>query len=135
MITANMVKSNSITPDSALDEDTAALHVSDPDSGKHVRLAAEMVSRCGMLLAELEEFQSYLKKQRKDNIVGVKGFKYDIENELKRLKAVRNLSSLFLRTEYDVKYPTLSRLGTLQGANAPATLVANVSDPIAETVP
>ena len=89
-----MVSSESIATTSAIDGEMAALYVSDWDSGAHVQLAAEMVSRCSFLLAELEEFQSCLKEKKKDNIANVKGFKNDVLTELKRMKAVRKLETL-----------------------------------------
>jgi hypothetical protein len=73
---------------SGVDTNLVALHISDSDSGDHFQLAAEMVSRCSVLLAELEDFQSYLKEKKKENNVDLKGFKRDIETDLKRIKAL-----------------------------------------------
>ena len=84
----------SVAMDSAFDgRELAALHISGPDSSGHVKHAAEMVGRCNVLLLELEEFQSYLKKKKMDSIVDLRGFRSDVGTELKRMNAVRDLPS------------------------------------------
>jgi hypothetical protein len=78
---------------SPIDVEMAGINVSDPDSGKHVQLVAKMASRCSAILAELEDFQSYLEEKRMDSIVYIKGLKKDLETILKKLEAARTLSA------------------------------------------
>ena len=91
MVSPNMVTSELLMTDSAIDG-MAALDVSDGDAA-HVKLAAEMVLRCSGLLAELEEFQSYLRTKKKENIVHIGShLKNDLLRELEALKNVRQSS-------------------------------------------
>ena len=84
-----MASSESSTAERSIDGEMRALHVSDSDPDAHVQLAAEMVSRCTLLLAELEEFQEFLEGEKKVDMVDLRGFKNDIEAELRRIKGVR----------------------------------------------
>ena len=87
IVSPSMDASESLAMNSTIDK-MSALDVS--DDADHVKLAANMVSRCSLLLTELEEFQFYLKEKKKDNVVDIKGFKNDLESELKRIKNVSN---------------------------------------------
>jgi hypothetical protein len=55
------------------------------------RMATRMQQRCKLLLSELEEFQAYLKVQKKEKRVEVRAFKTGLHAEMKLLNKVRLL--------------------------------------------
>lgn len=55
------------------------------------KMATRMQQRCKLLLSELEEFQAYLKLQKKEKRVEVRAFKTGLHAEMKLLNKVRSL--------------------------------------------
>jgi hypothetical protein len=74
-------------PPEALHEGLAALDVSD-SGAKFGRLASNMQQRCQLLLEELEQFQSCLKRQRRENHVELRTFKSSLQAEMRLLDKV-----------------------------------------------
>lgn len=60
----------------------------------HERLGAEMQERCQILVAELEEYQEYLKKLRKENAVELRTFRSGLNAEMKLINKVCFIFSL-----------------------------------------
>lgn len=58
----------------------------------HERLGAEMQERCRILVAELEEYQEYLKKHRKETAVELRTFRSGLNAEMKLINKVCFLS-------------------------------------------
>jgi len=56
------------------------------DSG--VRLREDLLHQCQVLLSELEEFQQYLVKQKKDSGVELRHFKNSVRTEITSLEKV-----------------------------------------------
>ena len=79
--------------DSAIEIGMEDLNIAEPD---HVRLAANMVSRCSLILIELEEFQCHLREKKREHAVDLRAFKNDIEGELKRIKNVSSKLSVIV---------------------------------------
>ncbi len=52
------------------------------------RLVADMQERCRLFLDELEQFQAYLKDQRKEKHVDLRIFKSGLQSEMKMLDKV-----------------------------------------------
>jgi hypothetical protein len=52
------------------------------------RLAADMQQRCRLFLDELEQFQAYLKDQRKEEPVDLRIFRSGLQSEMKMLDKV-----------------------------------------------
>ena len=52
------------------------------------KLAADMQQRCRLFLDELEQFQAYLKDQRKDKHVDLRIFRSSLQSEMKMLDKV-----------------------------------------------
>jgi hypothetical protein len=71
----------------ALNGGLAALDVSDL-SAEVGRLAVDMQQRCRILLEEVEQFQSHLKQQRRENQVELRTFKSSLQAEMKLLDKV-----------------------------------------------
>lgn len=51
-------------------------------------LAFDMQKRCRLMLEEVEEFQAYLKEQKRPNVVELRIFKNNLQAELKILDKV-----------------------------------------------
>jgi hypothetical protein len=63
--------------------------LANPDSSIEVkRLAADMQQRCRLFLDELEQFQAYLKDQRKEKHVDLRIFKSGLQSEMRMLDKV-----------------------------------------------
>lgn len=56
------------------------------DSG--IRLREDLLQQCQVLLSELEEFQQYLVKQKKDSGVELRHFKNSVRTEVNSLEKV-----------------------------------------------
>jgi hypothetical protein len=63
------------------------LEISDP-AAEVEKLASDMQQRCRVLLDELEQFHSYLKRQRRENHVELRTFKSGLQAEMKLLDKV-----------------------------------------------
>ncbi len=55
-----------------------------------LRLRGDLLRQCQVLLNELEEFEQYLVKQKKDNGVELRHFKNNVRTEAKSLEKVCN---------------------------------------------
>lgn len=87
-----MAVPESLATDSAIERDMATLNVSDSDF-EHAKLAADLIERCNELLAELDEFQAYMKEKKKENAVNIGShFSKEVQSELRRFKNVRSPS-------------------------------------------
>jgi hypothetical protein len=53
-----------------------------------VRLREDLLQQCQVLLSELEEFQQYLVKQKKDSGVELRHFKNSVRTEVNSLEKV-----------------------------------------------
>lgn len=53
-----------------------------------VRLREDLLRQCQVLLSELEEFQQYLVKQKKDSSVELRHFKNSVRTEVNSLEKV-----------------------------------------------
>jgi hypothetical protein len=63
--------------------------LADSDSSIEVeKLAADMQQRCRLFLDELEQFQAYLKDQRKEKHVDLRIFRSGLQSEMKMLDKV-----------------------------------------------
>jgi len=70
----------------ALNGDLAA--VDRTGSSEVVKLAADMQQRCRLFLDELEQFQAYLKDQKKENQVELRTFKAGLQSEMRTIEKV-----------------------------------------------
>lgn len=64
------------------------LGVDNIDPTEVARLAAHMQKRCRLFLNELEQFQAYLKGQKKENQVELRTFKSGLQMELRTINKV-----------------------------------------------
>ena len=55
---------------------------------KGIVIAEELLGQCHQLLFELEEFQLFLKEQRKEQLVDIRQFQNSVRSELKSLERV-----------------------------------------------
>jgi len=69
-----------------LNGDMAAVDSIDP--ARVAKLAADMQQRCRLFLAELEQFQAYLKDQKKERQVELRTFKASLQSEMKAIDRV-----------------------------------------------
>ena len=58
------------------------------DPTKVAGLAADMQKRCRLFLDELEQFQAYLKDQKRENQVELRTFKSALQTELRTIDKV-----------------------------------------------
>jgi hypothetical protein len=69
-----------------LNGDMAAVDSIDP--AKVAKLAADMQQRCRLFLDELEQFQAYLKDQKKERQVELRTFKASLQSEMRAIDRV-----------------------------------------------
>lgn len=73
--------------DGGLENDMASLDVNDPSYDGR-RLALDMQAKCRLLLEELEQFQTYLKEQKRERNVEIRTFKGGLQAEMKLIDKV-----------------------------------------------